>query len=81
LLLLFRNFDNEEALPHRGLSRQKQTKDSCSVSFWSYLERRVGVWTGLIWLRLGPVLLCYECGHEPLGSVKGEDFLEELNDH
>jgi hypothetical protein len=30
------------------------------------------VWTGLIWLRIGPLKVSCEHGNEPLGSIKWE---------
>jgi hypothetical protein len=36
----------------------------------------VKVWTGFIWLRIGPVACSREHGNEPSGSIKGEKFLD-----
>jgi hypothetical protein len=35
-----------------------------------------GAWTGLIWLMIGQVAGCCECGNEPSGSIKREEFLD-----
>jgi hypothetical protein len=32
-------------------------------------------------MRLGPVAGSWEYGNEPLGSIKGEEFLEYLSDY
>ena len=34
----------------------------------------MGVWTGLIWIRYGQVTDFCECGDEPSGSIKCEEF-------
>jgi hypothetical protein len=36
----------------------------------------MGAWTGLIWLRIGNVAGCCECGNEPSGSIKHGEFLD-----
>jgi hypothetical protein len=33
-------------------------------------------WTGVMWLRIGTVAGCCECGNEPLGSIKSWDFYD-----
>jgi hypothetical protein len=33
-------------------------------------------WIGLIWLRVGQVAGCCECGNEPSGSIKRGEFLD-----
>jgi hypothetical protein len=38
----------------------------------------VGVWTGLIWLRIGTLADCCECGNVPSGSIKCGEFLDWL---
>jgi len=35
-----------------------------------------GVWTGLIWLRIGTDAGTSECGNELSGSIKRGEFLE-----
>ena len=37
--------------------------------------QEVGVWTGSSWLRIGTGGTC-ECGNEPSGSMKCEEFLD-----
>jgi hypothetical protein len=39
------------------------------------------VWTGFIWLSNAPVAGCCEHGEEYLGSIKGGEFLDPLNDY
>jgi hypothetical protein len=39
------------------------------------LEER-WVWTGLIWLQIGPVVGSCEYGNEPSGYMKGIEFLD-----
>jgi hypothetical protein len=41
----------------------------------------MGVWTGFIWLTIGTNDSSYEHGDEPLGSMKGEELFEQLNDY
>jgi hypothetical protein len=38
------------------------------------------VWTGLIWLKIGPVEGCWEHGNEPSGSIKLWKILGWLSD-
>ena len=40
-------------------------------------EMRLGVWTGMVWLRRGQVMHFHECGSEPLDSMKCRDFMTE----
>jgi hypothetical protein len=35
-----------------------------------------GAWTGLIWLRIGKVVGCFECSNEPSGSIKCGECLD-----
>jgi hypothetical protein len=37
---------------------------------WIFRKWDVGVWTGLSWLKIGTVVGTFECGNEPLGSIK-----------
>jgi len=43
---------------------------------WIFTKWDVGVWTGSSWLRIGKVPGSWECGNEPLGSVKCGEFLD-----
>jgi len=43
---------------------------------WIFRKWDVGVWTGLIWLRIGQVAGTCECGNEPLDSIKCGEFLD-----
>jgi hypothetical protein len=54
----------------RSLERPKHRWKDCIKINITELVRRA--WTGLIWLRI----CCCECGNEPLGSIKCEDFLD-----
>jgi hypothetical protein len=36
----------------------------------------LGVWTGLIWLRIGTGVGTCECGDEPSGSIKCGEILD-----
>jgi hypothetical protein len=45
---------------------------------WIFRKQDVGVWTALIWLRIGPGGGTCECGNEPLGSIKRGGFLDQL---
>jgi hypothetical protein len=36
----------------------------------------MGAWTGLSWLRIGTGGGLFECGNEPLGSIKCGEFLD-----
>ena len=38
----------------------------------------MGIWTGLGWPRIGQVSDTCECSNEPSGSVKCEEFVDEL---
>jgi hypothetical protein len=38
---------------------------------WTFMRRDVGVWTGLIWFRIGTC----ECGIEPSDSINTGNFL------
>ena len=40
--------------------------------------QEVGVWTGSSWLRIGQVAGTCECGNEPSGSIKCEEFFDWL---
>jgi hypothetical protein len=40
------------------------------------MDLREIVWTGFIWLRIGPMADSCEHGNEALGSLKGEKFLD-----
>ena len=46
---------------------------SCILRKWD-----VGVWTEWSWLRIGTGAGTWECGNEPLGSIKCREFLEYL---
>jgi hypothetical protein len=35
----------------------------------------------LIWLRTGPMAICYEHCNESSGSIKGGEFIGQLNDY
>jgi hypothetical protein len=43
-----------------------------------YQEVGWRAWTGFIWLRIGQVVGCCECGNEPSGSIKCGEFLDQL---
>jgi len=45
---------------------------------WIFRKWDVGVWTGLIWLRIGPGGITCKCDNEPLCSIKCEGFLDYL---
>jgi hypothetical protein len=34
------------------------------------------MWTGFIWLKIGPVVGSFEHDNEPSGSIKGGEFLD-----
>jgi hypothetical protein len=40
----------------------------------------VRVWTGLNWLKIGSNGGSYEHGNEPLFSIKGGEFIDQLRD-
>jgi len=42
---------------------------------WTFRKWDVGVSTGSIWLMRQVVGTC-ECSNEPLGSIKGQEFLD-----
>jgi hypothetical protein len=37
--------------------------------------------TGFIWLRIGSMPGSHEDGNEPSGSIKGREFLHQLNEY
>jgi hypothetical protein len=45
---------------------------------WIFRKWDVGVWTGLIWLRIGTAGGTCECGNENSGSIKCWEFLDWL---
>jgi hypothetical protein len=46
------------------------------------LGRKGGnVWTGYVLLRIGTSKEPYEHGNEPLDSMKGREFLDQLSDY
>jgi hypothetical protein len=51
---------------------------------WTSKKLVVRVWTGFISLGIGAsnCLSCeYEYGNEPSGSIKGQEFLDQLSDY
>jgi len=52
--------------------------DGRIVLRWIFRKWDVGVWTGSSWLRIGEVAVTCECGNEPSGCVKCEEFLDQL---
>jgi hypothetical protein len=52
--------------------------DEMIILRWIFRKWDVGVWTALIWLRIGPGGGTCECGNEPSGSIKCGGFLDEL---
>jgi len=43
---------------------------------WIFMKWGVGVWTGLLWLRIGTGDGICDCDNEPSGSVKCGEFLD-----
>ena len=42
---------------------------------WNFLKWDCVAWTGLRWFWIGTGSGCFECGHEPSGSIKWGNFL------
>jgi len=51
------------------------------ITEWILEEKGQKLWTGLIWLMMGPVAGCCEYGNEPSGSIKGRELLVYLSDY
>ena len=58
-------------LEEQGVNRRVMLK--CIFKNWD-----VEVMTGMFWLRLGRGGGCFECGNEPSGSIKCEEFVNLL---
>jgi len=43
---------------------------------WTFRKWDVGLWTGLIWLRIAGFAGTCECSNEPSGSIKCGEFLD-----
>jgi hypothetical protein len=43
------------------------------------LKYNVGVWTGFNWLMLCSVVFCFKHNNEPLGFIRGREFLDQLS--
>jgi len=50
--------------------------DGLIIIGWISRRWDVGLWTGLGWPRIDKVADTCECGNEPSGSVKCEEFLD-----
>jgi hypothetical protein len=55
-------------------------RDGKIVLKWIMRKQDVRLWTGFIWLVLGSSSGSFELGNEPLGSIKGEEFIDLLSD-
>jgi len=55
---------------------QDQVVDGRIILKWIFMKLGGVVWTGLIWLRVGQLAGCCECGNEPLGSIKCGEYLD-----
>jgi hypothetical protein len=45
---------------------------------WIFRKLNVGVWTGLIWLRIWRDGVICECGNKPSGSIRYGELLDLL---
>jgi len=48
---------------------------------WILGRKGGNVWTGYVLLRIGTSKEPYEHGNEPLDSMKGREFLDQLSDY
>jgi hypothetical protein len=55
---------------------EESSIDGRIILRWIFRKWDVGAWTGWIWLRIGQMAGCCECGNEPLGSIKCGEFLD-----
>jgi hypothetical protein len=51
-----------------------------SINKYRVGEKSVNVYAGLNWLRMQSDGILCECGDDPSGSIKGGEFLNQLND-
>ena len=54
-------------------------EDGRIILRWIFRKWDEEVWNRSIWLRIGQVAGCCECGNEPSGSIKCGEFLDWLN--
>jgi hypothetical protein len=49
--------------------------DERIILIWLFRKQGVKMWIGLIWLRIGPVVIFCEHGNNTSSSIKGGEFL------
>jgi hypothetical protein len=68
-----------QAPRHEDMWGSGGPKIKTTLQIWRKLEGSiwgVGLETGFIWLRIGTMLGCCECGNEPSDSVKAAELLD-----